>query len=151
MTVPDAGSLSGSGETGPDIDNADNEVIIQGCPTHLKATNLLNYGGAYVTRLDIVSRVVGCPLSWSHLNTWRTLNSSSVGPTLCTQSADLVYDDEDTWPADSAVAKEPRGERIIAQASAYLMLMQLIEGSVAVWQVPPSSLARLWSGMVREF
>ena len=127
----------GSGETGPDIDNADNEVIIRRRPTLFESHEFaelwkrIRYKANYRVTVDpdVLCIVVAAS---EHLADLEFIERRAN----VVQSADLVYDDEGhVITADSAVA-ESRGERIVVAGQRLPDVVQLIEDQLQYGKFP---------------
>ena len=141
----------GSGETGPDIDNADNEVIIRRRPTLFESHEFaelwkrIRYKANYRVTVDpdVLCIVVAAS---EHLADLEFIERRAN----VVQSADLVYDDEGhVITADSAVA-ESRGERIVVAGQRLPDVVQLIEDQLQYGKFPLQLTRPTLAGIVRE-
>ena len=141
----------GSGETGPDIDNADNEVIIRRRPTLFESHEFaelwkrIRYKANYRVTVDpdVLCIVVAAS---EHLADLEFIERRAN----VVQSADLVYDDEGhVITADSAVA-ESRGERIVVAGQWLPDVVQLIEDQLQYGKFPLQLTRPTLAGIVRK-
>lgn len=141
----------GSGETGPDIDNADNEVIIRRRPTLFESHEFaelwrrIRYKARYRVTVDPDALCIVVAAS-EHLADLEFIERRANG----VQSADLVYDDEGhVITTDSAVA-ESRGERIVVAGQRLPDVVQLIEDQLQYGKFPLQLTRPTLAGIVRE-
>lgn len=144
-------SGGGSGETGPDVDNADNEVLVRrrpalfDSPEFAELWSRIRYKARYRVSVDPAALRVVVAAS-EHLADLEFIERRAN----VVQSADLVYDDADQIvTADSAVA-ESRGERIVIEGQRLPDIVQLIEDQLQYGKFPLQLTRRTLAGIVRE-
>lgn len=140
-----------SGETGPDVDNADNEVIVRRRPALFESQEFaelwkrIRYKARYRVTVDPDALCIVVAAS-EHLADLEFIERRAN----VVQSADLVYDDEGhVITTDSAVA-ESRGERIVVAGQRLPDVVQLIEDQLQYGKFPLQLTRPTLAGIVRE-
>ncbi|RAF64552.1 Type III site-specific deoxyribonuclease, partial [Burkholderia multivorans] len=144
-------SGGGSGDTGPEVDNADNEVIVRRRPALFDSPEFaelwkrIRYKARY--RVTVEPEALRIVVAASeHLADLEFIERRAN----VVQSADLVYDDEGhVITADSAVA-ESRGERIVVVGQRLPDVVQLIEDQLQYGKFPLQLTRPTVAGIVRE-
>ena len=140
-----------SGEAGPEVDNADNEVMVRrrpalfASPEFAELWKRIRYKARYRVTVDpnALRAVVAAS---EHLADLEFIERRAN----VVQSADLVYDDEGhVITADSAVA-ESRGERIVVVGQRLPDVVQLIEDQLRYGKFPLQLTRQTLAGIVRE-
>lgn len=144
-------SGGGSGEAGPEVDNADNEVIVHRRPALFESPEFaelwkrIRYKARYRVTVDPEALRVVVAAS-EHLADLEFIERRAN----VVQSADLFYDDEGhVITADSAVA-ESRGERIVVVGQRLPDVVQLIEDQLQYGKFPLQLTRPTLAGIVRE-
>ncbi|MGE9809567.1 DEAD/DEAH box helicase family protein [Janibacter sp. G1551] len=144
-------STGGSGDAGPEVDNADQEVIIRRRPALFESPEFaelwkrIRYKARY--RVTVEPEALRSVITESeHLADLEFIGRRAN----VVQSADLVYDDEGhVITADSAVA-ESRGERIVVVGQRLPDVVQLIEDQLQYGKFPLQLTRPTLAGIVRE-
>jgi type III restriction enzyme len=144
-------SGGGSGDAGPEVDDADNEVIVRRRPALFESPEFaelwkrIRYKARY--RVTVEPEALRIVVAASeHLTDLDFIERRAN----VVQSADLVYDDEGyVITADSAVA-ESRGERIVVAGQRLPDVVQLIEDQLQYGKFPVQLTRPTVAGIVRE-
>lgn len=144
-------SGGGSGDTGPEVDNADNEVIVRRRPALFESPEFaelwkrIRYKARY--RVTVEPETLRIVVAASeHLADLEFIERRAN----VVQSADLIYDDKGyVITADSSVA-ESRGERIIFAGQRLPDVLQLIEDQLQYGKFPLQLTRPTLAGIVRE-
>lgn len=144
-------SGGGSGESGPEVDDADNEVIVRrrpalfDSPEFAELWSRIRYKARY--RVSIDSEPLRIVVAASeHLADLEFIERRAN----VVQSADLVYDEEgQVITADTAVA-ESRGERIVVAGQRLPDVVQLIEDQLQYGKFPLQLTRPTIAAIVRE-
>lgn len=141
----------GSGEVGPAVDNADNEVVVRRRPALFESPEFaelwkrIRYKARYRVTVDPDALRIVIPASEHLADLEFIARRANV-----VQSADLVYNDEGrVVTADSAVA-ESRGERIVVVGQQLPDVVQLIEDQLQYGRFPLQLTRPTLAGIVRE-
>jgi type III restriction enzyme len=144
-------SGGGSGEAGPEVDNADNEVIVRRRPALFESPEFaelwkrIRYKARYRVTVEPEALRVVVAAS-EHLADLEFIERRAN----VVQSADLIYDDEGhVITADSAIA-ESRGERIVVVGQRLPDVVQLIEDQLQYGKFPLQLTRPTVAGIVRE-
>lgn len=141
----------GSGETGPEIDNADNEVIVRrraalfDSPEFAELWRRIRYKARYrvATDPEALSIVVAAS---EHLADLEFIERRAN----VVQSADLVYDDAGQVVTPNSAVAESRGERIVVVGQRLPDVLQLIEDQLQYGKFPLQLTRPTLAGIVRE-
>lgn len=144
-------SGSGSGETGPEVDNADNEAIVRLRPALFESPEFaelwkrIRYKARY--RVSVEPEALRNVVATSeHLADLEFIERRAN----VVQSADLLYDEQGrVITADSAVA-ESRGERILVAGQRLPDIIQLIEDQLQYGKFPLQLTRPTIASIVRE-
>lgn len=150
LNVEYAASGVDSSESGPGLDNADNEVIVRRRPTLFESREFaelwkrIRYRARY--RVTVEPEALCSAVAASeHLADLEFIERRAN----VVQSADLIYDDEGrVITADSAVA-ESRGERIVVEGQRLPDVVQLIEDQLQYGKFPLQLTRPTVAGIVR--
>lgn len=140
-----------SGEAGPEVDNADNEVIVRRRPALFDSPEFaelwkrIRYKARYRVAVEPEALRVVVAAS-EHLADLEFIERRAN----VVQSADLLYDEQGhVITADSAVA-ESRGERIVIAGQRLPDVVQLIEDQLQYGKFPLQLTRQTVAGIVRE-
>lgn len=141
----------GSGESGPKVDNADDEIIIRRRPDLFKSPEFaelwkrIRYKARYRVTIDPEALRMVVAAS-EHLADLEFIERRAN----VVQSADLVYDERGhVTTSDSSVA-ESRGERIVVIGQRLPDVVQLIEDQLQYGKFPLQLTRPSVAGIVRE-
>lgn len=144
-------SGGGSGESGPELENADNEVIVRRRPALFDSPEFgelwsrIRYKARYRVSVDPTALRVVVAAS-EHLEDLEYIERRAN----VVQSADLTYDDAgQVITADSSVA-ESRGERLVIEGQRLPDVVQLIEDQLQYGKFPLQLTRQTIVGIVRQ-
>lgn len=142
---------SGSGETGPEIVNADNEVVVHRrsdwfeSPEFAELWKRIRFKARYRVSIDPEALRIVVAAS-EHLANLEFIERRAN----IVQSADLVYDEEGQVVTQDTSVAESRGERIVVTGQRLPNVVQLIEDQLQYGKFPLQLTRPTIAGIVRE-
>lgn len=141
---------NGAGEAGPEVENADNEVIIRRRPALFDSPEFaelwkrIRYKARYHVTVDpdVLCSVVAAS---EHLEDLAFIERRAN----IVQSADLVYDDLGQVITEESTVSESRGERILVAGQRLPDVVQLIEDQLQYGKFPLQLTRPTVAGIVR--
>ncbi|RPF21503.1 type III restriction enzyme [Myceligenerans xiligouense] len=140
-----------SGETGPEVNNADNEVIVRRRPAQFDSPefaelwNRIRYKAHYRVTVDPDALRIAVAAS-EHLADLEFIERRAN----VVQSADLIYNDEGKVITADSVVAESRGERIVVAGQRLPDVVQLIEDQLQYGKFPLQLTRPTITAIVRE-
>jgi type III restriction enzyme len=141
---------NGAGEAGPEVENADNEVIVRRRPALFDSPEFaelwkrIRYRARYhvIVDPDVLCSVVAAS---EHLEDLAFIERRAN----IVQSADLVYDDRGQVITEESAVAESRGERIVVAGQRLPDVVQLIEDQLQYGKFPLQLTRPTIAGIVR--